>query len=73
MGVVREWVSASAVYYNTTPEEEAAHLEEWRQHWLAKEEADALRQMQWEKEEEALHLEEEEEERARPAAMPPPQ
>ena len=56
------------------PEEEAAHLERWKEHWLRQEQADGEEQMRYEamlqRDAEALRLEEEE--RARLAAMPPP-
>lgn len=60
------------------PEEEVAHLERWKEHWLRQEQADSKEQMRYEAmlqhDAEALRLEkEEEEERARLAAMPPPQ
>ena len=75
-GQLREWVNASPCHYAATTEEEAAHLERWKAHWLAEEGADGERQMRYEKmmrrNEEALRLEEEEE-RARLAAMPPSQ
>ena len=59
-----------------TPEEEAAHLERWKEHWLRQEQADGEEQMRYDamlqRDAEALRLEEKEE-RARLAAMPPPQ
>ena len=76
-GQYREWVSAPPVHFAATPEEEAAHLERWKEHWLRQEQADGEEQMRYEamlqRDAEALRLEEEEEERARLAAMPPPQ
>ena len=68
-------MNASPCHYAATTEEEAAHLERWKAHWLAEEGADGERQMRYEKmmrrNEEALRLEEEE--HARLAAMPPSQ
>lgn len=62
-------------HYAATPKEEAAHLEQWKAHWLDEEGTDGKRQMLYEemlrRDAEALRLkEEEEEERARLAAMP---
>ena len=75
-GQYREWVSAPPVHFAATPEEEAAHLERWKEHWLRQEQADGEEQMRYDamlqRDAEALRLEEEEE-RARLAAMPPPQ
>ncbi|KAE8767020.1 hypothetical protein D1007_61671 [Hordeum vulgare] len=55
------------------PEEDAAHLQRWKAHWLAEEGVDGERHMKYEKllhrDAEALQLEEEEEERACLAAM----
>jgi hypothetical protein len=58
---VREWVSAPPVHFAATLEEVAAHLDRWKQHWLAKEQADDKRQMLWAREEEEACREEEEE------------
>ena len=69
-------MSAPPVHFAATPEEEAAHLERWKEHWLRQEQADGEEQMRYEamlqRDAEALRLEEEEE-RVRLAAMPPPQ
>ena len=40
-----KWVSVPRVHYAATPEEEAAHLERWKAHSLAQEDADGERQM----------------------------
>ena len=68
-------MSAPSVHFAATLEEEAAHLERWKEHWLRQEQADGEEQMRYEamlqRDAEALRLEEEE--RARLAAMPPPQ
>lgn len=50
--VVREWLSTLAVWMHTTSEEEAQHLDIWKAHWLAEEQADAERQMRPEREQE---------------------
>ena len=69
-------MSAPPVHFAATPEEKAAHLERWKEHWLRQEQADGEEQMCYEamlqRDAEALQLEEEEE-CARLAAMPPPQ
>ena len=44
----REWVSTPPVHFAVTPEEEAAHLERWKEHWLRQEQADGEEQMRYE-------------------------
>ena len=69
-------MSAPPVHFAATPEEEEAHLERQKEHWLHQKQADGEEQMRYEamlqRDAEALRLEEEEE-RARLAAMPLPQ
>lgn len=59
-GDLREWVSVRPVHYVASPVEEATHLEHWKAHRLAEEQANAKRQMLWVREKEEPRCEEEE-------------